>query len=298
MNETLDRLLIRIIFTLFICLAMVLYKYAHVIFYPSGKKQILKKIYPSENYVDTLHIFSRLLGVAIIFSTLEFNEYIGISISLVHFIIWSLIGFSLYLISIYICESIIFYNFEYTDEVLKKKNPAYGIVSFANAICLALITKNIFKEADNSLVILIIFWLFSMVLYGFSTKLFKYVSKLSFNSMMIQKNLGLGVSYAGFLFGNAVIINAAFSHEHHDITSYLVQVILKILLAFLIHPLFRVGIQYIFKVHDDHSEDPNVNQVLIHLGSGVYMGAIFLTSSLLTSIIIGQIHFGTIYPFF
>jgi len=298
MNETLDRLLIRIIFTIFICLAMLLYKYAHVIFYPSAKKQILKKIYPSENYVDTLHIFSRLIGVAIIFSTLEFNEYIGISISLVHFIIWSVIGFSLYLLSIYICESIIFYNFEYVDEVLKKKNASYGIVSFANSICLALIIKNIFKEADNSLVILVIFWLFSMVLYGFSTRLFKYISRLPFNSMMIQKNLGLGLSYAGFLFGNTIIINSAFSHEHHDITSYLVQVVLKILLAILIHPLFRMGIQYIFKIDDQMHEDPHTGQEIVHLGIGVYMGSIFLTSSLLTSIIIGQIHFGTIYPFF
>jgi hypothetical protein len=94
MNEIFDKLLIRILFTLFICLALFLYKYAHVIFYPSNKKQILKKIYPSENYIDTLHIFSRLIGVALIFSTLEFNEYIGISISTFHVFVWSVIGFT------------------------------------------------------------------------------------------------------------------------------------------------------------------------------------------------------------
>ncbi|MDH5414009.1 MAG: hypothetical protein OEW87_07720, partial [Flavobacteriaceae bacterium] len=77
MNEIFDKLVIRVLFTLFIIIALFLYKYAHIIFYPSNKKQILKKFYPSENYVDTLHIFSRLIGVALIFSTLEFNEYIG-----------------------------------------------------------------------------------------------------------------------------------------------------------------------------------------------------------------------------
>ena len=116
--------------------------------------------------------------------------------------------------------------------------------------------------------------------------------------MMIQKNLGLGICYAGFLFGNTIIINSAFSHEHHDISSYLIQVILKILLAILIHPLFRIGLQYIFKIDEEMIEDPHTSQEIIHLGSGVYMGAIFLTCSFLTSIIIGQIHFGTIYPFF
>lgn len=296
MNEIFDKLLIRILFTIFICLALFLYKYAHLIFYPSNKKQILKKIYPSENYIDTLHIFSRLIGVALIFSTLEFNEYIGISISTIDFFVWSIIGFSFYLLSIYILESIIFYNFEYKDEVLKKKNPAYGVVSFANAICLALIIKAIFKESENSILILIILWLFAIVLFGFSARLFKYVCKLSFNSLMIQKNLGLGLAYSGFLFGNAIIIMSAFSHEHHNITSYMVQVILKTLLAALILPLFRSGLMAVFSIHEN--EYQGAGEEFMHLGHGIYIGAIFLTSALLTSIIIGRIHFGTIYPFF
>lgn len=297
MNETFDKLLIRIIFTLFICFSLFLYKYAHVIFYPSHKKQVLKRIYPAENYIDTIHIFSRLIGVAIIFSTLEFNEYIGVSISLFHFLIWSSIGFSLYLLSIYICESIIFYNFDYKDEVLKKKNPAYGVVSFANAICLALIIKTIFKEAENSLIILLILWLFSMVAYGFGTKLFKYISSLSFNSLMIQKNLGLGFAYSGFLFGITIILISSFSHEHLDITNYLIQIVLKLLLAIIILPLFSAGIKYIFKI-DESSETLSQKPELLHLGIGIYTGAAFLTSAFLTAIIVGQIHFGTIYPFF
>ncbi|MBD66444.1 MAG: hypothetical protein CME62_14630 [Halobacteriovoraceae bacterium] len=291
MNETFDRLIIRILFTIFICLALFIYKYAHVIFYPSGKKQLLKRIYPAENYIDTLHIFSRIIGVSIIFSTLEFNEYFGISISLVHFLTWSLIGFSLYLVSIYVSESIIFYNFEYKDEVLKKKNAAYGMVGFVNSICLALIVKKIFTEAENSLIILLIMWLFSMVLYGFSTKLYKYVSDLNFNSQMIQQNLGLGFSFGGYLLGVTVIITASFSHEHIDITSYLVQVILKVLLGALILPLFMLGIKFIFKV-DEEGQDYKT------IGHGVYSGSVFLAASFLTSIIVGQINFGTIYPFF
>lgn len=297
MNETFDKLLIRIIFTFFICLALLLYKYAHVIFYPSHKKQVLKKIYPSENYIDTLHIFARLIGVSIIFSTLEFNEYIGISISLLHFIIWSIIGFALYLISIYLTESIIFYNFDYKDEVLKKRNASYGVVSFINSICLAILLKTVFKESENSLPILIILWLFTIVVYGFATRLYKYTSPLSFNSLMIQKNLGLGFSYVGYLLGITIILVSSFSHEHHDISSYLIQIMLKILLAIIVLPIFIKGIKYIFKIDDETRELPQ-KQEFLHLGTGIYIGSSFLTSSFLTSIIIGQIHFGTIYPFF
>mgnify|MGYP000226945646 CR=1 FL=1 len=301
MNEIFDKLIIRVLFTLFICFALFIYKYAHVLFYPSKKKQVLKRIYPSENYIDTLHIFSRLVGIALIFSTLEFNEYIGISISSLHFFIWSFVGIIFYLISLWILENIIFYNFEYKDEVLKKKNPAYGIVSFANAICCAFIIRTVFKESENSIVILIILWLFALVIFGFATRLFRYMAQLSFNSLMIQKNLGLALAYSGFLFGNTVLLKAIFSHEHHDITSYMVQVILKVLLALIILPIFRYGILYIFKIEEaiiTKKEKKTPSTEPVHLGYGIYIGMIYLTSALLTSIIISQIHFGTIYPFF
>jgi uncharacterized membrane protein YjfL (UPF0719 family) len=296
MNEIFDKLLIRFLFTLFICIALVLYKYAHILFYPSKKKQVLKRIYPSENSVDTMHVFSRLIGVSLIFSTLEFNEYIGIYISSFHFFVWSIIGFVLYLCSIWIMDSIVFYNFEYKDEVLKKKNMSYGIVSFTIAVCLAYIIRTVFKESESSLVILFILWLFALVLFGFSTKLYKYVSKLSFNSLMIQSNIGLALSYSGFLMANTIIITSAFSHEHHDITSYSIQVILKTLLGVLIIPVFRAGITYIFKIQEHGGVNSTENND--YIGHGIYEGAVFLTCGFLTSIIIGQIHFGTIYPFF
>lgn len=296
MNEIFDKLLIRILFTAFICIALIIYKYAHTVFYPSKKKQVLKKIYPSENHVDTLHIFSRIIGVSLIFSTLEFNEYIGVFISSFHFFIWGIIGFVLYLLAIWVMESIVFYNFEYKDEILKKKNMAYGVVSFTISVCLAYLIRIIFKESETSLIILLILWLFALVLFGFSTKLYKFASSLTFNSLMIQGNMGLAISYSGFVMGNTVLISAAFSHEHHDIISYCIQVILKTLLGVLIFPIFRFGITYVFKIQENSHVDSNNEN--LYLGQGIYEGAVFLSCAFLTSIIIGQIHFGTIYPFF
>jgi uncharacterized membrane protein YjfL (UPF0719 family) len=302
MNEILDKLLIRFLFTIFICVALILYKYGHTIFYPSQKKQVLKKIYPTENAVDTIHLFSRLIGVSIIFSTLEFNEYIGIFISSFHFFIWSIIGFIIYLLSIWLMESIVFYDFEYKDEVLKKKNMAYGIVSFSMAISLAYIIRTVLKESEASFILLLIFWLFAMVLFGFASKLYKYTSKLSFHSLMIQSNVGLGLSYGGFILGNTIVLTSAFSHEHHDIVSYCVQVILKTLVGALIIPIFRLGIMYIFRIKENEQPHAHLHSHAEEktdlLGRGIYEGAVFITSAFLASIIIGQIHFGTIYPFF
>lgn len=296
MNEIFDKLIIRFLFTIFICMGLLFYKYAHVLFYPSQKKQTLKRIYPSENYVDTIHIFARLIGIALIFATLEFNEYIGFVRSALDFFILGTTGIVLYLLSMYIMDNIVFYNFDYKDEVLKKKNAAYGIVSFTVAVCLAFLVRTIFKESEHSLIILFILWLFALVLFGFATKLYQYVSKLSFNSLMIQKNLGLSFSYSGYLFGAALIIMASFRHEHHDLVSYCVQVILKTLLGILIFPLFRLGVVYVYQIQE--GSKAGALEDAPHLGFGVYEGAVFLICGLLTSIIIGQIHFGTIYPFF
>lgn len=299
MNEIFDKLLIRFLFTLFICIALVLYKYAHTLFYPRGKKQVYKDFYPTKNPADTLHLFARIIGIAMIFSILEFNEYIGVMIGSFHFFIWGTISFSLYLISIYITESIILSNFNYLDEVHKKKNYAYSVVCFFNAISLAYIIRTVVRESEMSLVLLVILWLFALVLYGFATKLFKFISELSFNKLLIQKKVGLGISYAGYLLATTIILTSAFSHEHYDITSYCIQVLLKTILGALILPLFRMGIVWVFNIKKDHeAEDFPQNESSPILGQGIFEGAVFVTSALLTSIIIGQIHFGTIYPFF
>ena len=113
---------------------------------------------------------------------------------------------------------------------------------------------------------------------------------------MIQKNLGLSYAYTGFLVGNTIILMSCFSHEHHDISSYMIQVLLKVLLGILILPIFRYGITYIFQVKDQRA--PNLKDENLHLGYGIYFGMTYITSALLATIIIGQIHFGTIYPFF
>lgn len=294
MNEIFDKLLIRVLFTVFICLSLFLYRYAHILFYPTVKKQALKKFFPSENEVDTLHIFGRLIGIALIYSSLEFNEYIGVFISSFHFFVWGILSFCLYLVSIWMLESIILYNFEYKDEILKKKNFSYGIISFTLSICLALILRTVIKESESSLVILSILWFFSLTIFGLSNKLYKFVSKLNFNALMIQKNVGLAISYSGFILGATVIIMSSFDHDHTNLINYLIQILLKIILGIFIFPIFKFGINYAFQMQTnkemkEHSE---------YIGFGIYEGCSFLMASILCTVIIEQIHFGTIYPFF
>jgi hypothetical protein len=291
MAEIFDRLVIRLLLAAFVCLMIYLYRYAHVIFYPTVKRQVLKKINPAENPADTVHLFSRLIGIAIIFSSITFNEASGFFLSIFHI---------LYLLSLFIVESIVFYNFDYTDEVLKRKNMSYAFISFCHAIVIAYLTRTVMIEAENSLVILLVLWLYMLVIVGFSVKYFTLISKLTFNRLLIQKNLSLCFSYGGFTLGAGFIIASCFDQDHYDITVYCIQVLLKTILSLIIFPIFKKALVKIFpiKLGEERGHEGHIESDMQSLGYGFYEGCVFIAGAILTTMIVNRIQFGTIYPFF
>lgn len=300
MAEIFDRLVIRILLAAFVCLMMYVYRYAHVLFYPSVKRQVLKRINPGENPADSVHLFSRLIGIALIFSSISFNESSGFFLSIFHFAVWGGIAIVLYLLSLFIVESVVFYNFDYTDEILKRKNMSYAFISFCHAIVIAFLTRTVMTESENSLIILLVLWLYMLVIVGFSIKYYTFISKLTFNRLLIQKNLSLCFSYGGFTLGAGFIIASCFDQEHYDITVYCIQVLLKTVLSLLIFPLFKKGLVYIFpiKLGDERGYDGQVDADMQSLGYGFYEGSVFIAGAILTTMIVNRIQFGTIYPFF
>ncbi len=304
MNELFDKLILRVIFTLFIILILYLYRYFHSIFHPSSRQQLLKRFYPTKNSPGTIYLMSRILGIGLIFSEFYFFISDGIIFALIDFFIESSLAIILFMTSIYILDSIVLYNFEYEEEILKKKNFSYAIVSFAHALCTAYLLKIILAVSSHSLIMLIFLWLLGIVLIGFSTKTFSLISKLNFNRLLVQKDLGVSISYLGFLFGWTLIITSALNHELNNINLYNVQTLLKVVLSLIIIPIFRNGLVYIFKLQDappntsmGHPESSESSQAK-NLGYGVFEGITFFSSCYLTTVITGNINFGTFYPIY
>jgi uncharacterized membrane protein YjfL (UPF0719 family) len=300
MNEIFDRLLIRVILVSIVCVVLFLYKYAHVLFYPTVKQQVAKRFYPAENPADTLHLFSRLIGFTIILSSLGFDESHGIFLSIFHFIVWGSLTCGLYLLSLFIVESIVLYNFEYKDEILKRQNLTYAIVCLSHALSIAHVTRSVVDQSDNSIIILFVLWLLCMVVMGFGSRYYAFITNLNFNQQISHKQLSVAFSYAGFTIGLSWLVGESFDQEHYDITMYCVQVMLKMLLALIIFPLFKLGLEKVFKVRtyamspDAAPTEPNLH----NWGYGFYECALFLSAAILTSMIVNHIQFGTIYPFF
>lgn len=301
MNELFDKLLLRMFFTIFICLMIYGYKYAHMFLYPTSRQQIFKNFYPSKNPADTLHLFARILGIGLIFSQYHFYTADGLLFALLDFFIQGTFVSVLFLASLYIIESIVLYNFEYHDEIIKRRNMAYATISFGMTLSVAYILKTILQIAEESVIILFFLWLFAVVLIGFSTKTYTLISKLQFSRLVIQKNMGVALSYTGFIWGWTLIICSSLDHELRDILSFAVHLLLNIMLSMIIFPLFYKGLLLIFKIQEDYDPNSFENKKESgdnEIGYGMFNGTITLTSCFLTTIITGQIDFGTFYPVF
>jgi len=302
MNELFDKLIVRIVFSIFVCMMMVLYKYLHLIFYPSSRRKLLKKIYASKNPADTLHFYGRILGICIIFTQFQFTLSEGIWYAFLDFFIHGIIIFSIYLLSIYVIESITLYNFEYADEIQKRKNLGFAIICFANAISMAMVAKTILAVGKESFTMIIFLWLFGMVVLGFGSKAFPLVSRLGFSKLIISKNTTVAISYSGFIFGLTIIITNALDHQLTEIRYYIILVILKILLSTIIFPLFKYGILLAFKMKDELKEiarDGQLDELPDPtLGHGIFEAGTFLAACFLTQVITNNIDFGTFYPVF
>ncbi len=297
MSELFDKLLIKIIFSIFLCGLLFLYKYAHSFLYPQTKKQISKRFYPSKNGADTIHLFARLIGIGIVFSEFYFFMAEGLMFALFDFFIASMLSFFLYLGSLFITESIILYNFEYHDEILKRKNFSYAIICFGHAIGLAFLLKTILNVSQVTIkhvpIYIVLLWLFSMVMIGVTSKVFPFISKLKFQKLLIQKNIALSFSYLGFFLGLIIILSSSINHELKDIQNYSIEVFLKILLSLIIFPIFQKGIPFIFKVQDDFNNSKSSEKDDPEIGYGIYEGIVFFTSCLLTTVITEHITFNT-----
>ncbi|MBF0205621.1 MAG: hypothetical protein HQK53_01895 [Oligoflexia bacterium] len=319
MSETLDKLILRTIIALTLCLLLLIYKYTHFSLKVSLRPKLTKKFYPSQNPADTLYFFSRILGVAIILTAPFFDIEYGPFNAFLGFMLQALIAITFYIISIYIMESITLFHFEYQDEVVTRKNICYSIICFAEATAIALVIKSLITYSNFSFFLLLYYWLLAIVLLGLSSKLYYFRSNMEFNKLMIHKNLALGLSYSGHLLGAAIIIISSFNQPSASIEDFTFTVLLKIILAIILLPIIQQGIIIVFKIKNEIAEDASAisnNESITkevtdltelidltgkeHYGptfsQGIYEGVLFFTSSFLTSTVTGPLNFGNFYP--
>ena len=298
-NELFDKLIIRIIFIFIIFLIIFVYKHIYQFIYPLPSTIEKNGFKPSQNPALTIHLFSRILGIAIILSAFHFNLSHGILTSISHLLIHSIMAIILYVLSLFIIESIVLYNFEFQEEVIQKKNLSYSAISFAHSISTALIISRAFEIAQTSFIFLIFLWLFSIVLLGISSKIFPFISHLSLNRHVIQENLPSSFIYLGFHLGSTYIIISSLQTKIISMQWYIIEIVISLLLSLILLPILKAGLEVIFKLKADYKGDLEQDTALEpNIGFGIYNAILVFVSCYLTTIIITHIDFGTFYPLF
>lgn len=297
MNEIYDKLILRIIFVLYLCLLILFYRYCYEFIYKirNSNKILLKHFGPEKKPAETIHLMSKILGIGILLSGLSLDLSLGLVSGIFLFTTLGLISFFSYIISIYIVESIILYNFEYKDEILGQNNMSYAIISAAISLSCAYLVSYSLSASHYSLPLFVLIWLFGLVIIGVGFKCYPLASQMPFNTLLTQKNLGISFSFSGFILGLSLIIVSAISRPIEELNWYAVQIVLKIILAMLIAPLLVLFITKIFKIRPLAVGEYRGEEAL---GHGIYEGVLFFTTALLTKLITAKIIFGEIYPQF
>ena len=109
-------------------------------------------------------------------------------------------------------------------------------------------------------------------------------------------NIGVSLSYMGFLLGQTIIIGEAVGQSPSDIKSFTIQASLKMALSLIILPVFIRGLTLVFRIQNGPHETDEDGGPLAHLGRGISEGGLFLSACYLTKAITENIHFGSFYP--
>jgi hypothetical protein len=294
MEKVFDDLIIKIIFTLLTGMIIYFYRYAHLLFYPTGAKQVVTLFDPMNNASDTLHYFSRIIGLGIVLLSCHIATNQSLFYSIIEFLIWSFFAISFYLLGLTILENIILSKFQYSIEILKRKNIAYALVNSTNALATAFIVKCAFELANHSIPNLLISWLFLIVLYALLSKQFHIISQYQFSKSIFAKDMGAAISYSVHLASIIFLIHSALVHVHGDILTIILNIIAKLLLCSIIAPIMFYAIKFIFLKKNQmtltlYRYENNTDDESIAFGFSEAM--LLITSTMTTAMIVFGIQF-------
>lgn len=286
MEEIFDQLLTKIMFSALLLIMLVAYRFLHLLLYPHAKKQVMSLYSPFENMPDTIHYYARIIGICIVFTSFEVHLFNNIFMGIFHFIFWILVDIVFYLLALYILELVILHAFQYQQEVLKRKNLCYAIITATIAISLAILIRNIVVIADYSIPFMIILWLFMVVVFGLLAKQYHLVSRFSFSKSVFSQDLGVVFSYVGFLVSITLLVYFSFSQTQKSVGNFIISTLTHLLLCGILLPIFFYGIQRVFLMtqkmtipiyHQDHNQQ---------FGVGLTEAMLFLTAALLTIVVV------------
>jgi|GEM_PF-5127059 len=297
MIELLDTLIIRIIVVGAFLAFLFLFKYAHLLLYPSARYFILKNFSPDKAPCESFYFFSRLVGLAIIFSSFSLNLQIGPVQALILFFVKGLLFFLLYFLGIWAMETVTMPDFDYKIDIQKNKSWGITLTGAGIGIGVSFILSNIALLAENSALKAFVMWSYALIIIGLCLKISTYLALFPIQLLIRRNFLGAVWSLLGPFAGFCLLTMRSFPEKFTTLSSFFIHSFSSLALSGLILPLFIKGMTFLYKLRfkqANSSEDLSIE--FIPLTTGLAEGAIFYTSAHLTGIIVSHIQLGQYYP--
>lgn len=285
MEEIFDHLIIRFVFAITLCFLLYSYKYLHFLLYPSGKKQVLQLFNPLTNTADSIHYFGRLIGMGVIFLSYDIHFYDNLPQTIFYFSFWSTVDIGIYLLTMTILEGILFYKFDYQQEILKRKNITYATLSAFLSINAAFILKKAISLSEHSVPTLVTIWLLGLVLFALIAKQYSFFSIFNFSKQIYSRDNGVLFSFTAFITCISVLLTKAMETEAISLTNYLGNFLVKVLLCSIFMPIFYQVIKMIYLVKQKMTlviYDHTVNGKELPLALGILEAMLFCLTSFMT----------------
>jgi len=235
-----------------------------------------------DNAALALAVAGYYLGLVLAIGGTIVGPSAGLVEDLIDFVIYGVLSIILLNISWFLCDKLILYKFNVSDELIRDHNQGTGAVSAGISVASGFIIYGAVSGEGGSIWTVLVFWALGQVLLILAGLVYELITPYNIHEEIEKNNVAAGVSFAGALVSIGVIIGLAgegdFTAWSVDLPVYIGFAVLGLILLPIIRLLTDKVLLPTVKLSDEIAaqEKPNVGAAYIEAFS--YIAAAFIIS--------------------
>jgi uncharacterized membrane protein YjfL (UPF0719 family) len=206
----------------------------------------------------------------------------GIVDDLIDLCIYGILAVILLNVSWYVCDKLILYTFNTSDELIRDQNPGTGAVSAGVSIASGVIVFGSVTGTGGNIWTAVAFWAIGQLMLIIAAWVYNRITPYNIHEQIEKDNIAAGVSFAGALISMGIVVGLAaerdFVEWSEDLPAYLFIALSGLVMLPLVRLLTDKVLLPTVKLTDEIAtqEKPNVGAAYIEALS--YIGASFVIS--------------------
>ncbi|MFP4348306.1 MAG: DUF350 domain-containing protein [Desulfococcaceae bacterium] len=206
----------------------------------------------------------------------------GMVDDLIDLCIYGVLAVILLNISWYVCDKLILYTFNTSDELIRDQNPGTGAVSAGVSVASGVIVFGSVTGTGGNIWTAIAFWAIGQLMLIIAAWVYNRITPYNIHEQIEKDNIAAGVSFAGALISMGIVVGLAAERDFvawsEDLPVYLFIALSGLIMLPLVRLLTDRLLLPTVKLTDEIAtqEKPNVGAAYIEALS--YIGASFVIS--------------------